>query len=218
MKASQRGFTLIELLISISLLALLMVVLFGGLRVATHHLAGQTDRLDRASRVALAEKFLRTQLGDARPFYVPGSHARNVFFDGRPDGIGFVNPALDSIASGGLQALSVDIAPGEASSREGGGQLIVEWHPFDGSTMTSAKGGRRAVLLDGIRQAKIAYFGVLQANESADWHANWRDAAYLPSLVRLSVIFTDGEHMPELVVALHLAPGPTPAPKHPGDG
>lgn len=219
MKAGQRGFTLIELLISVSLLALLMVVLFAGLRVGTHHLAGQTARLDRSSRVALAEKFLRAQLADARPFYVPGTHAKQIFFDGRPDGVGFVNPALESITTGGLQALSIDVAPPDdrpgraktGGAQETGGQLVVEWHPFDGSTMTTAKAGRRAVLLDGIRQARIAYFGALQPDETPDWHASWKGAAFLPSLIRFSVIFTDGEHMPELVVAPRLSAVPAAA-------
>jgi hypothetical protein len=30
---------------------------------------------------------------------------------------------------------------------------------------------------------------------------------YLPSLVRLSLIFSDGERMPEFVAALHMSPG-----------
>lgn len=219
MRPAQRGFTLIELLISVSLLALLMVVLFSGLRLGTRHLAGQTARLDRTSRVALAEKFLRAQLADARPFFVPGTHAKQIFFDGRPDGIGFVNPALESISTGGLQALSVDLAPADErashgsgrTAKETGAQLVVEWHPFDGSTMTTAKAGRRAVLLDGIRQARIAYFGALQPDEAPDWHASWKDAAVLPSLIRFSVVFTDGEHMPELVVAPRLSTAPAAA-------
>jgi general secretion pathway protein J len=213
-KPAERGFTLIELLISISLLALLMVVLFGGLRIGTHHIASQTDRLDRTSRVALTEKFLRAQLGDARPFFVPGTHATQIFFDGRPDGIGFVNPALESITSGGLQTLSIDVARPPKGSGDSG-QLVVEWHPFDGSTMTTAKAGRRAVLLDGIREARIAYFGVVGQEGAPDWHAAWKDMAVLPALIRVSIVFTDGEHMPELVVAPRLAP--PPAPPQPAD-
>jgi general secretion pathway protein J len=221
-KTDPRGFTLIELLISISLLALLMVVLFAGLRVGTRHLEGQTARLDRTSRVALAEKFLRAQLADARPFFVPGTHAKQIFFDGRPDGVGFVNPALESITSGGLQTLSIDVAAADdrrRGARNGGagaGQLVVEWHPFDGSTMTTAKAGRRAVLLDGIRQARISYFGSLQPDDAPDWHASWKDAAFLPSLIRVSIVFDDGEHMPELVVAPRLSAAPPPAARPPG--
>ena len=40
MTASQRGFTLLELLISIALLALLTIMLFGGLQLGTR----QVDR------------------------------------------------------------------------------------------------------------------------------------------------------------------------------
>lgn len=206
MKAAQRGFTLIELLISVILLALLTGMLFASLRVGTHHLGAQAERLDRGSRIALAQKFLRAQLADARPLYVPGTSAQEIFFDGRPDGVGFVNPAPEAIAAGGLQSLTIDMAPGK-----GGGQLVAEWHSFDGTGADGAKDGRRSVLLDGIAQAQIAYFGSLRPDEAPDWHPAWRDLAYLPSLVRLSVIFSDGESMPELIVALRLAPAAKPA-------
>lgn len=205
MKAAQRGFTLIELLISVILLALLMTMLFAGLRVGTHHLSGQAERLERGSRIALAQKFLRAQLADARVLYVPGTQTNQIFFDGRPDGVGFVDPALESIAAGGLQSLTIAVAPSKD-----GGQLVVEWHPFGGTIAATAAASRRSALLDGIAQARFAYFGSLQPGEAPDWHPAWHDVAYLPSLVRVSVVFTDGEHMPELVVALRLAPGANP--------
>ena len=64
MNARQRGFTLIELLVAVSLLALLMAMLFAGLNAGTRHIGRQNARLDRASRMVLAQTFLRAQLGD----------------------------------------------------------------------------------------------------------------------------------------------------------
>jgi general secretion pathway protein J len=199
MTASQRGFTLLELLISIALLALLTTMLFGGLQLGTRQVGRQTDRLDRAARLSLAQGFLRRQLADARPLADPAQAAGIVAFAGERDSLSFVNPAPASAAVGGLESLSVEFADNRDPTA---GRLLLRRRSDEPGAEI-----RGSVLLDHVRQAEFAYFGVAAAGEAAAWHESWRDMAYLPSLVRLSVAFSDGAVMPELIVALRLSPG-----------
>jgi prepilin-type N-terminal cleavage/methylation domain-containing protein len=200
---SQRGFTLLELLISVALLALLTTFLFEGLRLVTHGLGPQSDRLDRASRIAVAQNFLRAQLADARPVLERASGWKSIEFDGRPDGIDFVSVAPESVSLAGLEALSVVFDKG-AGAR--GGELLLRWRRYEGTPSPIASDVRNSRLLENVRSAEFAYFGVASPNQPPTWHAAWQNMAYLPSLVRLSLEFWDAQRMPELVVALRLSP------------
>lgn len=201
---SQRGFTLLELLISVALLALLTTFLFEGLRLVTRNLGPESNRLDRASRIAVTENFLRAQLADARPVLEAATGWKSIEFDGRADGIDFVSVAPESVSVAGLQALSVVYEKG-AGAR--GGELLLRWRPYEGSSpRTAAPDVRNSWLLDHVRSAEFAYFGVASPNQPPAWHAAWQDMAYLPSLVRLSLDFSDAQRMPELVIALRLSP------------
>ena len=215
----QGGFTLLELLISVSLLVLLMALLFAGLDVGTRHIGRQSARLDRASRMVVAQSFLRTQLADARALTASSQPGDAITFDGRLDGVDFVSAAPQAAAQVGLQVLSVGVVDPHGA---GGEQLLVGWRPFttsgaDASAEAVAESEHRAALLDHIQEAAFAYFGAAQADEKPRWHPTWQNVNYLPSLIRLSVTFTDGERMPDLVVALRAASGATGATVNPGE-
>ena len=209
--STQRGFTLLELLISVALLALLTTFLFEGLRLATQHLGPESNRLDRASRIAVAQNFLRAQLADARPILDSASGWKSVEFDGRADGVDFVSVAPESVSGAGLQALSIIFDKGTGAR---GGELLLRWRRHEGASPTVASDVRDSGLLDHVRSAEFAYFGVASPNQPPAWHATWQDMTYLPSLVRLSVEFSDAQRMPELVVALRLSPVAVLLPAH----
>jgi general secretion pathway protein J len=197
---SERGFTLLELLIAVSLLALLMGLLTAGLRAGTHSMTRQSERLDRSSRNVLVETFLRNELADARPFSTAGdSRSSTIAFTGREDGVTFVGPSPASVATGGLQMLSVDFAK-DGPAR---GEVVADWQPYGAGNGAGAS-PRRSLLLGHVQRAIFAYFGG-EPGEAPSWHSDWENKTVLPSLVRLSVEFSDGELMPDLVIALRLA-------------
>jgi general secretion pathway protein J len=203
MTHSERGFTLLELLIAVSLLALLMALLTAGLRAGTHNMARQSERLDRSSRNVLVETFLRTELADARPMSTPGARSSAVAFAGREDGLTFVGPSPASVATGGLQTLSINF---EKDGPERG-DVVADWQAYGGGGGDGAGASpRRSLLLAHAQRAIFAYFGG-EPGEAPSWQTSWENKAVLPSLVRLSVEFSDGELMPELVVALRLSDG-----------
>jgi general secretion pathway protein J len=199
-RRSEQGFTLIEMLVAVSLLAMLMGVLFSGLDLASHHLASQSARLDRASRSALVQTVLRAELSDALPLRDPGvGPLGNIAFDGRGDGVTFVGPSPASVTSGGLQKLSIEFG----DYNRGQGRLLAFWSLFGSADDGAA---RRSVLLDQVGRVSFSYFGSL-SGEPPDWQQSWENTTKLPSLIRVSVEFADGEVMPEFVVALRLSDG-----------
>jgi general secretion pathway protein J len=207
---SAAGFTLLELLIGVAVLGLLMGMLFGGLRLASHQVEWRTARLDRGSRVSLVQGFVRRSLADARPLEIAGPRAGvsgptvALAFDGTAEELEFVGPAPESAESGGLELIGLGLVRHGA-----GGALSLRVRAYDAGAGGATAPLRETLVLEGVRQAQFAYFGVTAGETEPRWHETWRQLPYLPALVRLTLTLSGGEKVPDLVVALRLSQDPS---------
>jgi len=205
------GFTLLELLIGVVVLALLMAMLFGGLRLASHQVESRTARLDRAARIALVQSFMRRSLADARPLEVEARRGgldgavAALAFDGSAEEVEFVATAPESAQSGGLDLVGIGLVRQGAA----GTALSLRVRPYDAGAGGASAPLRETILLKGVGRAQFAYFGVSSGEAAPRWHESWREAPYLPALVRLSLTLSGGETVPDLVVAVRLSQDPS---------
>ncbi|HZT89848.1 MAG TPA: prepilin-type N-terminal cleavage/methylation domain-containing protein [Stellaceae bacterium] len=190
--ARSAGFTLIELLVSLVLVALLTTVLLAGLRLVTQPVDRQADRLALSAKTSVVFGFVEARLADARPIVPVNGDTDAVAFDGGTGGVTFVGPAPQGAVGDGLYLYSL-VASGD--------ELRARWRRFDGLFSGSGEASDGSILLHGIRKAEFAYYGAATADTAVAWGDRWRDAAYLPLLVRLRLIMKTGERLPELVVA-----------------
>jgi general secretion pathway protein J len=200
MPRDQQGFTLLELLIAVTLVAVLMTLLFGGFRLGMRAQERVSSGADRVTQVASLHGFLREQLADARPIAVEreGGSAAIVRFDGRVDALEFLSHPVAAVSVGGLQRLSLRLANDKA--------LILRWSLDIGDRQWSDDGPRELLLLSRVATAVFDYYGAVEPGREPIWTDTWNGMPHLPSLARLRVVFEDGWRMPELVVALRLAP------------
>jgi general secretion pathway protein J len=201
-RAAEAGFTLVELLVAVSLLALLMVVLAGGMNLATKRFTRHPERLDRAQRIAAAQDFLLTSLADARPLLDHDSGAARIAFAGGPTQLLYLAPAPESTPAGGLMAYGLRFSP---PGRGTNGRLELGARLFD---VPAGASGRTTLLLDDVAKVQLSYYGRAAREMQPSWHDEWDAAQTLPSLARIAVAFSDGTTMPDLVVALRLAGQP----------
>jgi general secretion pathway protein J len=200
------GFTLLELLIAIALLGLLTTILLAGFRFETRQVDRQATRLARSAKLADAYAFLRAHLAAARPIVGVNSSGTAIVFDGRSAVVSFVDAAPQSALGDGLYLYSVEVA-----SR----QLRIHWRPFDGAVSDAIdEAGDDLMLLKDVSHADLKYYGSLVPASGPAWYGEWRNAADLPTLIQLNLVFADGERAPALVVAprLRLRQFDVPAP------
>jgi general secretion pathway protein J len=192
------GFTLLELLIAITLLGLLMAALFGGLRLGARAWERSEERLDQAARLQVVQNFLRERLGQAYPLDADDEARSRFAFEGDADAIRFVTLMPEYLGAGFAEfVLAVDDRP---EARD----LVVRWHRFDPADPLASdeEEPQIKVLLTDIEALEVSYYGALGRSEPVYWQERWLDAAQLPELIRVGVVFPPGDrrYWPDLIV------------------
>ncbi len=202
-RRSETGFTLIELLVALTLLGLISVVLFGGLRFGTRAWEASNLRAEQLAQVQAVQALLRRRIAQALP---PGPEAaRDAGLDERRRAFAGESDALQVLAAvpshagvGGIYAF--DLAVIEDRAREGAGvRLEFTWrlHRADdeaelGDPPEAGLGGRR-VLIDGLVRLQFRYFGAPDSGGTADWRDRWEPEAGLPGLIAIEAEFPEGD-------------------------
>ncbi len=216
---SEAGFTLIELLVALTLLGLISVVLFGGLRFGTRAWEVGNLRAEQLAQVQAVQALLRRRLAQAQP---PGPEAadaadRRIIFAGEPDAVQFLAAVPSRAGVGGIYAFDLTVIEGGAQGGAGA-RLEFTWrlHRADdeaerGDMPEAGLGGRR-VLIDGLASARFSYFGAPAPGQPAVWRDRWEAEAGLPGLIAIEAEFPegDGRAWPVLQVAPKLG-GSRPA-------
>jgi general secretion pathway protein J len=209
-RAGSGGFALVELLVAMTLLALLMALLFAGVRLGQRAWEVSDAWADRLDRLGVLENFLRTQLSEvqAAARRTP-SGGQIVLFEGEPGSLSFVAPMFAPLAVGGLYLVTLSSAGNSTAKR-----LTLSWRPYGppGSIPAGREPGGPVTLLDAVTEIDFAYGGPPGAGQPLQWSERWSGADHLPSLVRLRLggVGAAKRNWPDLVVALRMVP-PVPA-------
>ena len=197
----QHGFTLLELLIAMTLLAVLMGVLYGGLNTAIQSWTRGSERLEMMNTVRLTEDFLRTRLRQSRTVYRNdvASGQQQVYFSGEAEQLIWVTPMLTHLGLGGLYVLELDWPERR--------YLRLRWFPYrpgDGleDVVIDPDHVGDTVLLEQVNEFSIRYYGTRENDQEPQWYQSWDSLHQRPQLVSLQITMA-GQEWPPLTVALH---------------
>jgi general secretion pathway protein J len=203
MKRAQPGFTLVEMLVAMALLALLSTLLVGGLRISRNAVMGSEAATERLLRTELGLAVIRRQLEQADPVPLGGVPSPRIAFAGDAAGVVFLAPPGAYLALGGEEITWLAIERGPNGAR-----VVLRFRPLDRASdrwppVLDAGDMRSVVLLDGIARADLSYFGRDDPKNDPQWWQDWREAAALPTLIRLTIAGA-GQAWPDLVVTPRL--------------
>lgn len=201
-RLAQRGFTLLELLISITLLGLILVLLFGGLRLGVRSWDAVQQQVDNLNSVRSVESFLRREMEQSYPYRWKATPGQRLAFLGERNRVNFVAPLSPRIGMGGLYAISL-----EMEQTDKGRRLIWKHVPVGAQMQDfSALAQEQEIVLVGaelsaVEDIWLTYFGRDSEGAAPQWVDRWDSNAGLPMLIRIQVRFADGSEWPDFVVA-----------------
>lgn len=213
-RCSEAGFTLLELLAALTVLAVLMAMMFGGLRFGARVWESGDQGLRGLAELQTAAGFIRRQIAQAVPAeaamtVTPGAGGEEVAvaaFRGTERAFRLVGPSPSQFLPGGLYEMVFGIADAGAGPRD----LSVWFRPLGRSEQARRVDigadwqTRQAVLIQDIADVRVSYFGRGEdIDEEPRWHDRWERMPLPPALVSVRVVFPPGDRRfwPDLVAA-----------------
>lgn len=164
------GFTLLELIITLGVIALIVGLLGGVLRLASRAWERGEQQVETRQRSRDLAAFLSQELRSVYPYQLRTDTRPVYFFEGRGDRVRFVSalpdPAPDRRAP--LRVVSVFVEPGRG--------LLVRSAPLVGGGLPE-EGRDPAQLLDGrVRELRLRYLGAEEG-----WVSSWEPQEVPPA-------------------------------------
>lgn len=197
-KPDQRGFTLLELLIGLSLLGLMLVLLFGGLRLGFRSWDAGEERFESSSQLGVAQGFLRRQLSQIYPLRWKAAPERPIAFVGESRAVRFAGQLSSQFGLAGVHLIVLEQGDGEE-----GPELIMRWRrpSRDMQDFSALQEEDKAVLVKHVKDVAFAYYGAENDQTEPAWRDEWTFDQRLPSLIRLRLTLDGDQPWPDIIVA-----------------
>jgi general secretion pathway protein J len=197
------GFTLVEVVLAMVLLALMMMLLYGGLNFALRSWdAGDANGRRTADR-RIGENFLRRELTETFPMRWKDPTTVKVAFAGETQSLRFASSRPAGISAGGLSLVSVQVE--EDPVKRGRNLVMRRAMPDDAAKdFKPLDSAEPSILLAGVDSVAFAYFGSVNDFSEPQWTDTWPYPSRVPQMVRVRVKTDDGALLPDMVVKVML--------------
>ena len=187
----QDGFTLIEVTLAITLLALMVVMLYGSFYLGERAMDKARARSEQSQRLRAVEDFLAGYIRSAYPYrYAPRDLA--VYFSGAEGSLEFISSLSTGLGGRGMSKVRIS---SETTADRAGILTLEEEMPVRLDDRGGAGYRNSVVLAEGIGAFRLDYLD--SQSEEERWVAQWegRERKALPRAVRLTYQGARGEEV-----------------------
>ena len=200
--SSESGFTLLEVLIAMTLLGVMMVLIFGILRVSVRSWESGEKQAAQVSQLLVLHNFLRSHLTRMKPWEDDFSEDEPVFsFQGTEEAVQFVSTLpLHNRGAGGWHKFNLQLTK-DHEKRD----LIVKLEPFFPALEKEHQPIDDVVLIENVEAIRFSYFGADKPDDEPQWLDEWLERSHFPKLIRVEIKVRGEKNWPPLVVAPKIA-------------
>ena len=195
----QFGFTLLELLIGMVLLGMILLLLYGGLRLGTQGWNAGERLVESSTRRGIVEDFLHRQISHIHPLKWTQEAGDDVLaFSGERDAMYFIGSGPAHMSEGGIYMVSL-----KALTNEVGAALQMQWQRATSAQdrFDFSESEMETLLVSDLERVEFAYFGALTEESQPEWQEQWHSDLDLPLLVRLRLVGKDNLSLwPDIVI------------------
>ena len=192
LQRSDAGFSLIELLAALAIVALLMAMVPGTLKLGKRAWETGQSGQERAAGVALA--FVQERLSGALPIFKSDSSGlQHLMFAGTSQSVTFLAELASGPRGSGLYAITL--------GTDASGKPNLSLSPYDPEGENSAGVAEARDLSGGMTGLRLRYFGAANPGEPAQWFSAWSRDDRLPDLVEIAP-----DPQPAVIVEMRMRP------------
>ncbi len=210
LKLPQKGFTLLELIISITLIGIVMLIVFGAMRLGYRSIEKAERTVDFLERVRTSLNILEAQMQSQIPLTYEEDGERKIYFVGQKESVQFSTNY--SIWSG--QRGYVKVIYNVEQDAYGRRALYATENTI------SLEDTRKTMLLDGIESVSFKYFFKDPLKVEGEWRDEWTETSFLPEMVSLNILDSSRKLSLNMLVRIKnktsqstAVPKPSPTPK-----
>lgn len=196
-----RGFTLIEVLIAMTLLSLMVVLLFGSLKICADSWEKGEDKISDVNEVAVVYGFFQQHLALAQPLWDDFSQedTRTFAFQGHPKSVQFVSSFPASADRDGLQLFTLELVD-DIDDR----YLKVTITPFFAKAEGEDWKPEEVTLVKHVSEFSLSYFDLSDGSSEGGWTEEWLERENLPRLVKVNIKLDNGIFWPEMIIPIKI--------------
>lgn len=176
-KSKNRGFTLLELMISMTILSLIVLIVFGATRLGYRSIEKAERSTEFLERVRTALNIIDSQFNSQVPLSYEEDGKKKLYFSGQKNSIQFSsNYSAWSGNRGYVKVIySVEEDPNGRKSL-----YITE-------NTISMDDSKKTLLLPGLENIAFYYFYKDPTEEHGEWREEWTDTTMLPDKVAVNI-------------------------------
>ena len=201
---AQGGFTLVELVVALVLLGAMMTLIYSGLTFALRSWdAGDANGRRTADR-RIGENFLRRELTETFPMRWKDPTNLRFAFEGGDQVLRFVSSRPAGIGQGGLALVGVDVEEDPRHPRSRNLVMRRVMADSDSADFGALDQAEPSILVEDVASVEFSYFGAENDFNEPRWWRQWPFTGRMPTVVRVRMKASDGEPLPDMIVALRL--------------
>jgi len=195
-----KGFTLIEVLIAMTLLSIMVMLLFGSLKICADSWEKGESKITDVNEIAVVYNFFQGHLSVAKPLWKNlAEQEKTFYFQGRAQSLQFVSAFPASAGRAGLQLFSLDLL------EEDNVQYInVTLTPIVPAAEGEERQKEEVTLINHVSDFSLAYFGSEDGVSAGTWTEEWLNKEVLPRLVKININLESGVYWPEIIIDLKI--------------
>jgi general secretion pathway protein J len=172
------GFTLLELLISIVMIAIIVLIIGGAMRLGFRSVGAGEKKIEALERVKASLQIIDAQIQSLIPLTYDEEGTKKSYFEGDKDSLQFSTNY--SIWGGQRGYVVVSYA---ISSEEGSKPFLLA-----SETIMGTEGTRETKLLNALDEIYFEYFYKDPTEEEGKWVEEWTDESDIPEKIRLHLV------------------------------
>ncbi len=182
---SQNGFTLLELTISITMLALIVLVIAGALRLGYRSIESADKKIESAERLRISFHIIDSQIQSYIPLSYIDNGERKYYFKGTKSSMQFSTNYSVWGGERGYVVTTYDVVPLDNNKYA---LLVTE-------NTVGIESARQTKLLDDYNSISFRYYYKDPTEEHGEWIEEWKDETTVPQKIRIYFSDSTGDNI-----------------------